>query len=630
VPVKQTTRSTAPTSRRTPTLRTPSHLAVPRAAVARLASGLGVALLAMGFAAAAGAQTAGAWRSLGPAGGLISALVAPSAGTEVAGSDAGGIWRSSDSGGSWTAGSPLDVAVPGGGTFYALAADPVEPLTMYADTGTVWKSVDGGATWSQVFRPEQAVTGLAVSPVDHLRLYALVGGTTAYRSDDGALSWSAVNAAPLGSPPDALFSGSLVVADPFDADTAFVAGFGGVLRTTDGGVHWTTTSNLAGVGGLVADPAQRGTLFAWAQGNFHLHPRNLWVTHDSGQTWTNLSIDFCCQLGGMVMVQRSGAASRLYVAGGRSLAAGGFLGQSDDGGATWSFPLVSFAMTALAVANADPRQIYVGVERAGVIRSLDGGATWATAHDGMAALQIPSVAVDPFTAGRLYVVTEPSPTNDLMASGNAGTTWARIDNFGDLEFFPLKVVVDPMQSGVLYGLGSLAAVVKSVDGGAHWQGTNAPVGTAFDLAIDPHRDGTLYTAGEKSGMDGAAGLLFPSAARSANGVAALAFDKQGHGYAANPVTNEVDVSYDGGATWVSGGALAAGAKPRALAILHPNRVYAGGDGGVFVSTDLGQTWQALAAGLPPVPVLSLAVDPRTGMIYAGTAGQGLYAFTPAP
>ncbi|HXO40184.1 MAG TPA: hypothetical protein VN999_01960 [Thermoanaerobaculia bacterium] len=116
------------------------------------------------------------------------------------------------------------------------------------------------------------------------------------------------------------------------------------------------------------------------------------------------------------------------------------------------------------------------------------------------------------------------------------------------------------------------------------------------------------------------------------GIADLAIDDNGpgHYYAADPLRNAVDVSADGGATWVSS-PLPAGALPRTLA-LDPFRagvIYLAGDGGVFVSRDSGQSWESLEAGLPHLPVLSLAVSTfQETVLYAGTAGRGgLFSLT---
>jgi hypothetical protein len=117
------------------------------------------------------------------------------------------------------------------------------------------------------------------------------------------------------------------------------------------------------------------------------------------------------------------------------------------------------------------------------------------------------------------------------------------------------------------------------------------------------------------------------------GIADLAIDDHGpgHYYAADPLRNAVDVSADGGTTWVASAIpLPAGMVPHALA-LDPFRagvIYLGGDGGVFASRDSGRSWESLDDGLPHLPVLSLAVSTfQETVLYAGTVGRGLFSLT---
>ena len=58
----------------------------------------------------------------------------------------------------------------------------------------------------------------------------------------------------------------------------------------------------------------------------------------------------------------------------------------------------------------------------------------------------------------------------------------------------------------------------------------------------------------------------------------------------------------------------------------PSTVYAGtAGGGVFVSTNNGQSWVALTQGLNNGTVTSLVVDPLNhNVVYAGTEGGGVY------
>ena len=155
------------------------------------------------------------------------------------------------------------------------------------------------------------------------------------------------------------------------------------------------------------------------------------------------------------------------------------------------------------------------------------------------------------------------------------------------------LAIDPITPTTLYA-GTSGAVSKSTDASATW-GTTGLGGRIFALAIDPLTPTTLYA--------GKASSIF---ARSN-------FAK----------------STDGGANWNL--TLLPGGYVGALAIdpITPSTLYAI-TGGVFKSTDSGDNWTAINAGLPDVGTFTaLAIDPTTpGTLYVG-ASYGVYKSTDA-
>ncbi|HEX2695170.1 MAG TPA: hypothetical protein VHP61_05410 [Acidobacteriota bacterium] len=59
-------------------------------------------------------------------------------------------------------------------------------------------------------------------------------------------------------------------------------------------------------------------------------------------------------------------------------------------------------------------------------------------------------------------------------------------------------------------------------------------------------------------------------------------------------------------------------------------LYLGTDGGVFVTTDRGKTWEALGGGLPTVYVHDLVVHPRDNVVVIATHGRGMWALDANP
>jgi photosystem II stability/assembly factor-like uncharacterized protein len=223
------------------------------------------------------------------------------------------------------------------------------------------RSLDGGLTWqgatSGLFDTGAGnapfITKIAKSNLDPDLLFA-VGASGVYRSTNFGGSWSlvAIPEATWGSmssfhdirisraDPDVVWAGSRM------DDSAQIH------LSTDGGLTFAPVPNytdvtMGGISGLAThptDPATAYVLFSFAE-----RPKILRTT-DSGQTWADLT----------------------------GFAAGG-------GASTNGFPDV--AVYDLVVFSNDPDRIWAGTE-IGLFESLDGGATWALADNGLPQVSI--------------------------------------------------------------------------------------------------------------------------------------------------------------------------------------------------------------------------------------------------
>src|SRR5262249_2143474 len=113
----------------------------------------------------------------------------------------------------------------------------------------------------------------------------------------------------------------------------------------------------------------------------------------------------------------------------------------------------------------------------GPLRSTDGGATWQPILVGLG-LTVQSLAFDPFTPGKLYIVGQ----RGGAASTDDGVSWlglGRVDATGQ----PTVIVADPKRQGVLYAEAQ-GGLWKSSDGGARWS-TLSGVPRYPGLAADP-------------------------------------------------------------------------------------------------------------------------------------------------
>jgi photosystem II stability/assembly factor-like uncharacterized protein len=526
------------------------------------------------------AATPGLWAPAGPDGSTVLALAVDPRNAEIAfaGTDGGGLFKTGDAGESWSA-VDLDADV-----VTAVAIDPRNPDFVYAGTPTegLFQSRDGGSTWYPELAPANAGSVQAIV-IDPLRPYVYVlvqtgDGQDLLRSADGGQFWtSAHHGLPVAT--------SLAI-DPKQPDILYASVGGSLYRTTDRGDHWKRRSrgaDLPFITSLAVDSVQTWRLYAGTQESGVYH------SLDGGSTWkpsrsgpANRSI--------AVVIAQPRTKGVVWAGATRSLAGLGHAAvfRSADGGETWSpagTGLVSSDLHALAVSAIGPRTVYAGVETRGVFRSRDNGASWQLASRGLRPVDVTRVAADPSRSGHVLLGTEGF---GVLATDDDGATWTPVDSrplfsrITDLEY-------DPSDPSVAYA-GAGDRMDRSLDGGDTWKPVGF-AGTAFAgvFAADPSRAGRVYavTIGKVyRSLDFGASWAAPL-----NGLGCL-----------GPI--DMVVAPGSAAVWVGGDALDTGCpSPPILAR----------------STDAGVSWHSVTS-YPRGLVLSLAVDPGTGTIYAGSQG----------
>ncbi|MEM0964165.1 MAG: T9SS type A sorting domain-containing protein, partial [Bacteroidota bacterium] len=208
----------------------------------------------------------------------------------------------------------------------------------------------------------------------------------------------------------------------------------------------------------------------------------------------------------------------------------------------------------------------------GVIRSVDGGATWAAATAGLDTLRTSAVAVgangDVVVAGR---------GGRIHRSVDGGDTWTPIYD-GHPDTFVWDVL--PAASGRVFSA-TQVGLYRTSASGTEWE-----------------------RVGEGLGADSTRGFTSLEELPSGRLLAFTYF--------------EAYVSDDGGSTWSTPGASLRPIGPYAVTA-GGGIVYAGSfGGGVYRSDDEGETWSLSTDGLVNADVLSLGID-LDGRLLAGTS-----------
>jgi photosystem II stability/assembly factor-like uncharacterized protein len=146
-------------------------------------------------------------------------------------------------------------------------------------------------------------------------------------------------------------------------------------------------------------------------------------------------------------------------------------------------------VTAIAIDPTSPSTVYVGAFHSGVWKTSDGGASWAPITDSLPTLDVAAIAVDPSMPSRIYVALAGS---GVFRSTDAGISWTQISGDLQAEVRWGVLLVNPTSPNVIY-VASAAGVYRSGDSGGTWQLSKSG-GEATDLVMDPTNPNILYAA----------------------------------------------------------------------------------------------------------------------------------------
>lgn len=392
--------------------------------------------------------------------------------------------------------------------------------------------------------------------------------------------------------------------DPVNNNIIFAGTSNGIFRSTDAGLHWQL-SFAAGHEIPSISISKRNPNVIYAAGESRVY-RSV----NGGRTWDLKKkpeiIDygtFKMENGWMQTAVAVFPKSSEFV---YAVDPDGVY-KSRDGGENWvniaSFEVQGGSAPLLVDLN-DPNIVYVGGKG---YKTTSGDTNWVQFQPAIGnATRINVLKMNPKNSNTLYAIVnnvfpwEPiDPGEGLFKSYDAGNTWTRIDStiiIGNQDTYNV-LAIDPVDTNIIYTvvpvtMSTSGTILKSVDGGAHWDtlynysdeyhvGVNA-------FAVDPINNSIVY-----------AGLLHDGMLKTTDAGANWSV----HGYGILGISNPTGV------------------------VLHPNEqgtIFVGGmggyeHGGVFKSSDEGKNWVAINNGLTSTDVRAFAVNPDDpNIMFAGT------------
>lgn len=239
--------------------------------------------------------------------------------------------------------------------------------------------------------------------------------------------------------------------DPVHPRTVYAGGFRfGVMVSSDGGAHWTRRTNglpSPSVQIVAVDVNQPSHVYA------QVSQTGLFLSTDEARSWSSVSRQ------ALVTLVTTPAQPGLLIGG----AEGGLL-LSRDGGATWKPEPRAGRLGVVQVVrgSADGLQLYA-LGLAGIVRSADGGANWASLPDTLGPLTF--IGADPRTPGVVFAgIADQGARSGLYRSGDGGMTWVKALGATRLE----RVDASADEANTLFAAGWGVEVYKSGDGGRTW------------------------------------------------------------------------------------------------------------------------------------------------------------------
>jgi len=563
-----------------------------------------------------------------------------------------------------SAGNPWAPVGPFGGDVTDLAIDPQNPTNLFAAAGLPFMSDDAGENWTVL----TALAGLASNQVNAFA--ALADGTLfasgeytfgkVFRSQDGGSSWHSRNI-PVNT------NALCFATDPGDSTTLFVGLVSNVslptnqviVKTTDGGSTWSSfdlTSVLPlgwNVVNICVDPDDSQTIFAvsnsgisdarivasfdggatWENRTSNLPagiPYNavamagqkvfvaggqlfgsqymgVYQSDDEGASWINISASFPNKVSNDILINPQDI-NTMYVA-----TEGDGIYYSTDGGASWNFDATGAgengAARCLVINPEDMNELYAGFLSLALCKSTDEGLTWEYANHGIATLQVDDIEINPLDPMELLAGFEAENSGGCYISQDGAESWDLVTGLPGTRFSQVTFGADGAMYAWSNGPSSVAqeGLYKSTDGGTTWTNMGPNIGSLFETEI------------------------FALAASSTNPDLILI---GGNNFGVNGWASVIYLTTNGGEDWVNTfiGPAENFYSVRFLSI-DPNSddeiIYAGYkseiQGGFLKSTDGGNTWDEVGAGIPVTYKWGGAIvcgqdDPDK--VFAGCGGYG--------
>ncbi len=487
-----------------------------------------------------------------------------------------------------------------------LSADPAKADTLYMGTGDagLFVSKSGGRSWAVAGSgiPTPRITAITASP-DGRTVYAGTQLSGLFASQDDGASWTDLTAA---IPQHAYVTG--VAIDQKDPKVLLLSAMGsGAAVSTDGGVTWLSSTReslpsdcssvaiLRGTERVFIVGTQSGALY-WSSDarSWHLawqlpdDSRIFALAHTMSSVLAATSHGVYQSTDGIVWQASTAGITNLLIG---DLAASPldplFMAAAtddgvyitNDGGRTWARSSPSGHVLSVLVSAGDTNTVLAGTDKGTVMYTRDAGRSWQATSSGLPGMAVHHLVQLDGVGADVYACTD----DGVAVSHDAGASWWAFNR--GLAQTPAPgqprarvetttMIVDPSYGGrLVLSVTGRGLYVSPVDID-NWQVLSPPLGTPW--------------------------------------IKALAVDEQSKELLVGTTSDGLAVSRNGGMSWTrqDDGMRGLFVVPGAINCLSvtPHERWAGTSlRGAFRSTDQGEHWVRINAGVPDLDVLPILI-----------------------
>jgi len=521
----------------------------------------------------------------------------------------------------------------GNGRVNCIAFDPVNPDIIWigSPAGGLWKSADGGSNWTTNTDnlPVIGVSSIAIDPTNTQNMLIVTGDADAtdtysigiLKSTDGGNSWNTTSLSYNISQEKRI---NKVIINPIYPDSVFAVTNDNIMISTDAGSNWQTVGIIGRWRDIEFKPGTPSTIYAAKQSS---GGSNIYRTTDGGANWIviNNGVASSGKYRPLIAVTPDNpeVIYALYSASDYSLHG---LYKSSDAGNSWTLqsnsPNIlgrdtdgtstggqSWYDLSLAVSTNDENLLYVG--GINLWKTIDGGQAWTINASSGSGTNYSYMHVDQHAA-------EFNPLTHVAYAGNDGGFYKYMENLNKWVD-----ISDGLEISQFYNLGLSQSNPNRLVAGAQDNGTEMLTNNTWDAImggdgmeckIDYYDDDIIYAEYQYGGIrktyDGG---------NNWNNIKPVSYEGgwntpyEMHSNNNNLIVigyEEVYRSETGGAIWDSISYNVSGGQALrsiALAPSDEDYVYAATYSRIKVTKDAGATWANIKPGLPNYNITDVTV-----------------------